>query len=171
MNAPSQLLIQFGEQEVALDFPEQATLAAGNKAGVDIQIGDILEDGAIFFELRNLAGGEIQVRSAGVYLLLINEKEIEAEKYALPITLQMPELGLDCRLLLREGSLAYRQSQTCLKSQWKRPRWSNCHRFPVRSKPLKDNGADHDKAYLLKEKLWRPHSRPLYYSFCSESYS
>ena len=106
MNAPSQLLIQFGEQEVAIDFPEQTTLAAGNKAGVDIQIGDSLEDGAIFFELRNLGGGEIQVCSAGAYLLLINEKEIEAEKYALPITLQMPELGLDCRLLLREGSLA-----------------------------------------------------------------
>ena len=103
MKSLSQLLIQFGEQEVALDFPEQAPLVAGNKDGVDIQIGDSLEDGAIFFELRNLGSGEIQVRPAGVYMLLINEKEIEAEKYALPITLQMPELGLDCRLLFRQN--------------------------------------------------------------------
>jgi hypothetical protein len=64
MKSLSQLLIQFGEQEVALDFPEQATLVAGNKAGVDIQLGDSLEDGAIFFELRFLGSGEIQVRPA-----------------------------------------------------------------------------------------------------------
>jgi hypothetical protein len=36
-------------------------------------------------------------------MLLINEKEIEAEKYTLPITLQMPELGLDCRLLFGQN--------------------------------------------------------------------